>query len=161
MNFYWKDKKDQLFARRGARRDVANDPWTTFQMELREPTPIPQPFDFTRFLASSITFMRHLLDVSVFLDDKRLSRLTKSPGSPKALSLPKGLRASSPLNTMTVNGLQTTRKSSSRKHVCCAFRSFVSFSSLNQGRSHAVGVHGRVREAAAEAGAAQACLRGR
>nr|VWO98846.1 Uncharacterized protein [Ganoderma boninense] len=108
MNFYWKDKKDQLFARRGARKDVTNDPWTTFQMELREPTPIPQPFDFTRFLASSITFMRHLLDVSVFLDDKRLSRLTKSPGSPQTLTLPKGLRASSPLNTMTVNGLQAT-----------------------------------------------------
>ncbi|KAI1790758.1 hypothetical protein LXA43DRAFT_921512 [Ganoderma leucocontextum] len=108
MNFYWKDKKDQLFARRGARKDVTDDQWTTFQMELREPAPLPQPFDFTRFLASSITFMRHLLDVSVFLDDKRLSRLTKSPGSPKALNLPKSLRSSSPLNTMTVNGLQAT-----------------------------------------------------
>ena len=111
MNFYWKDKKDQLFARRGARKDAEGDPWTTFQMELREPAPIPQPFDFTRFLASSITFMRHLLDVSVFLDDKRLSRLTKAPGVPKALSLPRGLKASSPLNTMHVNGLQTTRES--------------------------------------------------
>lgn len=79
-------------------------------MELREPTPIPQPFDFTRFLASSITFMRHLLDVSVFLDDKRLSRLTKAPGFPKALSLPKGLKASSPLNTMQVVGIQATRE---------------------------------------------------
>ncbi|TBU28918.1 hypothetical protein BD311DRAFT_721461 [Dichomitus squalens] len=108
MNFYWKDKKDQLFARRGARKDATDDPWTTFQMELREPTPIPQPFDFTRFLASSITFMRHLLDVSVFLDDKRLSRLTKSPGLPKALALPKTLKPSSPLNTMTVNAIQTT-----------------------------------------------------
>ena len=110
MNFYWKDKKDQLFARRGARKDVTEDPWTTFQMELREPAPIPQPFDFTRFLASSITFMRHLLDVSVFLDDKRLSRLTKTPGSPKPLALPKSLKPSSPLNTMNVNALQTTRE---------------------------------------------------
>ncbi|RPD65851.1 hypothetical protein L226DRAFT_529987 [Lentinus tigrinus ALCF2SS1-7] len=108
MNFYWKDKKDQLFARRGARKDANDDPWTTFQMELREPTPIPQPFDFTRFLASSITFMRHLLDVSVFLDDKRLSRLTKAPGVPKALSLPRGLKASSPLSTMQVTGIQAT-----------------------------------------------------
>ncbi|RDX42682.1 hypothetical protein OH76DRAFT_1410943 [Lentinus brumalis] len=107
MNFYWKDKKDQLFARRGARNE-ADDPWTTFQMELREPTSIPPPFDFTRFLASSITFMRHLLDVSVFLDDKRLSRLTKAPGIPKALSLPRGLKAYSPLNTMQVSGIQAT-----------------------------------------------------
>ena len=110
MNFYWKDKKDQLFARRGARKDVTEDPWTTFQMELREPAPIPQPFDFTRFSASSITFMRHLLDVSVFLDDKRLSRLTKTPGSPKPLALPKSLKPSSPLKTMNVNALQTTRE---------------------------------------------------
>ncbi|KAI0747853.1 hypothetical protein C8Q80DRAFT_1168786 [Daedaleopsis nitida] len=108
MNFYWKDKKDQLFARRGARKDADNDPWTTFQMELREPTPIPQPFDFTRFLASSITFMMHLLDVSVYLDDKRLSRLTKAPGMPRALSLPRGLKTASPLQTMQVNGLQET-----------------------------------------------------
>ncbi|KAH9946348.1 uncharacterized protein BXZ73DRAFT_86493 [Epithele typhae] len=108
MNFYWKDKKDQLFARRGVRKGIENDPWTTFQMELREPTPIPQPFDFTRFLASSITFMRHLVDVSIFLDDKRLSRLTKNPGKPVSLALPKGLKPSSPLGTMTVHGIMTT-----------------------------------------------------
>ena len=78
-------------------------------MELREPTPIPQPFDFTRFLASSITFMRHLLDVSVFLDDKRLSRLTKAPGMPSATAIPRGLKPNSPQKTMTVNGLQVTR----------------------------------------------------
>ena len=84
-------------------------------MELREPTPIPQPFDFTRFLASSITFMRHLLDVSVFLDDKRLSRLTKAPGVPAVVNIPKGLKPSSPLKTMTINGLQTTRQFSIRK----------------------------------------------
>ena len=90
------------------RKGADSNSWTTFQMELREPTPIPQPFDFTRFLASSITFMRHLLDVSVFLDDKRLSRLTKAPGAPALVEVPRGLRALSPLKTMTVNGLQTT-----------------------------------------------------
>ncbi|KAI0637255.1 hypothetical protein C8Q77DRAFT_1216014 [Trametes polyzona] len=108
MGFYWKDKKDQLFARRGKLPDSAESPWTSFEMGLREPAPIPPPFDFTRFLASSITFMRHLLDVSVFLDDKRLSRLTKAPGAPKVASIPKGLKPSSPLNTMQVNGLQVT-----------------------------------------------------
>ncbi|KAH9901111.1 hypothetical protein C8Q73DRAFT_742765 [Cubamyces lactineus] len=108
MGFYWKDKKDQLFARRGKLPDSEHDAWTTFAMELREPTPIPPPFDFTRFLASSITFMRHLLDVSVFLDDKRLCRLTKTPGQPKALGIPKGLKPSSPLGTMQVSGLQST-----------------------------------------------------
>ncbi|KAI0781217.1 hypothetical protein BD413DRAFT_667167 [Trametes elegans] len=108
MGFYWKDKKDQLFARRGKLPDSDESLWTTFEMELREPAPIPPPFDFTRFLASSITFMRHLLDVSVFLDDKRLSRLTKTPGAPRVVGIPKGLKPSSPLNTMTVNSIQTT-----------------------------------------------------
>ncbi|KAI0646791.1 hypothetical protein C8Q79DRAFT_956470 [Trametes meyenii] len=108
MGFYWKDKKDQLFARRGRLPESPDNTWTTFEMGLREPAPIPPPFDFTRFLASSITFMRHLLDVSVFLNDKRLSRLTKAPGAPKALSIPKGLKPSSPLNTMQVNGIQST-----------------------------------------------------
>ncbi|KAI9067076.1 hypothetical protein FKP32DRAFT_1644765 [Trametes sanguinea] len=109
MGFYWKDKKDQLFARRGKLPDTGTrDPWTTFEMGLREPTPIPPPFDFTRFLASSITFMRHLLDVSVFLDDKRLSRLTKAPGIPKAVAIPKGLKPSSPLNMMHVAGINVT-----------------------------------------------------
>lgn len=87
-------------------------------MGLREPTPIPPPFDFTRFLASSITFMRHLLDVSVFLDDKRLSRLTKAPGAPQAVGIPKGLKPSSPLNTMQVNGIQTTRTYPQYFHRC-------------------------------------------
>ncbi|KAI0822620.1 hypothetical protein BC628DRAFT_1388241 [Trametes gibbosa] len=108
MGFYWKDKKDQLFARRGKLPDSVEDPWTSFEMSLRELAPIPPPFDFTRFLASSITFMRHLLDVSVFLDDKRLSRLTKAPGAPKMVGIPKGLKPSSPLNTMQVNTIQTT-----------------------------------------------------
>ncbi|KAI8998895.1 hypothetical protein BD414DRAFT_519966 [Trametes punicea] len=110
MGFYWKDKKDQLFARRGKLPDANEnlDSWTTFEMGLREPAPIPPPFDFTRFLASSITFMRHLLDVSVFLNDKRLSRLVKAPGTPQVVGIPKGLKPSSPSNTMQVTGVQIT-----------------------------------------------------
>jgi hypothetical protein len=66
MNFYWKDEKDQvsyvctpylnlmpttylsqLYVRRGtipASVDGVVDPWTTFQMTLREPGPIPPTF---------------------------------------------------------------------------------------------------------------------
>ena len=57
--------------------DDVVDPWTTFQMTLREPGPIPPALDLTRFLASSITFMTHLSEVSVYFDDKRLVRLSK------------------------------------------------------------------------------------
>ncbi|KAL6309180.1 hypothetical protein BKA93DRAFT_925530 [Sparassis latifolia] len=109
MAFYWKDKKDQLFARRGVLPPKEpSDPWTTFEMSLREPAPIPRAFDFTRFLASSITFMAHLLEVSVYLDDKRISRLTKEPGLSKSINIPSGLKRSSPLGIMQIKDVQTT-----------------------------------------------------
>ncbi|KAJ7594698.1 hypothetical protein C8J56DRAFT_927422 [Mycena floridula] len=110
MGFYWKDKKDQLFARRGSMPDSDQEQalWTSFEMKLREPAPIPVAFDFTRFLASSITFMAHLCKVSVFLDDKRLVVITKESGTPKELGLPKGLRSTSVSGIMSVKKIQST-----------------------------------------------------
>jgi hypothetical protein len=99
----------QLFARRGHLSNTDLTQWTSFEMVLREPAPTPVVFDFTRFLASSITFMVHLSDVSVFLDDKRLAMLTKTSGIPKAIDIPKGLKSSSLLGIMNVAGVQTTR----------------------------------------------------
>lgn len=127
MGFYWKDKKDQvsyshnlismstkrplqLFARRGNLPDGSpSDPWTSFSMNLREPAPIPGAFDFTRFVASSITFMSHLSEVSIYFDDKRLAKLTKSPGIPRALTIPAGLKKSSGQGIMHVSGIKSTR----------------------------------------------------
>ncbi|KAG7090828.1 hypothetical protein E1B28_009910 [Marasmius oreades] len=113
MWFYW--NKDQLIARRGRAREndspnSINDSkkWTSFEMPLREEGPIPVAFDFTRFLASSITFMTHLSQVSVFFDDKCLTKLSKRVGSPKQLVLPSYLQARSRLNTMNITNLQTT-----------------------------------------------------
>ncbi|TFK45667.1 hypothetical protein OE88DRAFT_1668942 [Heliocybe sulcata] len=105
MGFYWKG--DQLLARRG-NTSKEPDPWTSFLMVLREPSPLPPAFDFTRFLASSITFMAHLREVSLFLDDKRLARLVKTPGHPKALGIPRGLKSTSPGGGMVVKGIQAT-----------------------------------------------------
>ena len=128
MGFHWKDKKDQvrvasrlcpsmtrltsreLFARRGNLPNQTNDPWTTFELDLREPTPIPAAFDFTRFLVSSITFMAHLREVSVYFDDKRLVHLTKDAGAPRGLAVPRGLRAASTMGFMSIKGLKSTRE---------------------------------------------------
>jgi hypothetical protein len=102
----------QLFARRGSlptAEGAAPDSWTTFQMTLREPGPIPAAFDFTRFLVSSITFMAHLSEVSVYFDDKRLVRVTKDSGIPKEIPMIKGLKPTSPRGIMTVKSIQTTR----------------------------------------------------
>jgi hypothetical protein len=78
-------------------------------MTLREPTPIPVAFDFTRFLASSITFMTHLSEVVVYFDNKRLVRLTKSSGISKEIGVPAGLQSSSPLGIMSVKDIKSTR----------------------------------------------------
>ncbi|KAH9485292.1 hypothetical protein JR316_0002200 [Psilocybe cubensis] len=112
MGFYWKDKKDQLFARRGELPESELDPaareWTSFTMTLREATPMPIAFDFTRFLASSLTFMGHLREVCVYYDDKRLVKLNKASGLPHSLGIPKGLKSQSPSGIMTVDDIQST-----------------------------------------------------
>jgi hypothetical protein len=136
MNFYWKDKKDQvsyvfipnlnlmptklsqLYVRRGtvpASVDDVVDPWTTFQMTLREPGPIPAALDFARFLASSITFMTHLSEVSVYFDDQRLVRLSKNRGMSKEMPMPNGLKGTSPEGMMNVKAIETMRE------FCCNF----------------------------------------
>lgn len=100
----------QLLARRGKRSSTAAvDEWTTFEMALREAAPMPNAFDLTRFLASSITFMTHLSEVSVFLDDHRLARLTKYAGPPRELDVPLGLRRTSDLGLMHVQGIKAKR----------------------------------------------------
>ena len=108
MGFYWKDKKDQLFARRGQLPETSS--WTTFQMDLREPAPMPVAFDFIRFLSSSITFMVHLREVSVFLDEHKLAVLSKDPGNPLKITIPRGLKTTSPSRTMIISSITSTRK---------------------------------------------------
>ncbi|KAF8497439.1 hypothetical protein F5888DRAFT_1634399 [Russula emetica] len=110
MNFYWKDKKNQLYARRGtipASVDDVLDPWSTFQMTLREPGPIPAALDFASFLASSITFMTHLSEVSVYFDDKRLVKLSKDCGMSKEVAMLNGLKGTSPDGMMNVKSIET------------------------------------------------------
>ena len=137
MNFYWKDKKNQvsyvcsprldlvptilpqLYARRGTiptSVDNMVDPWTAFQMTLREPCPIPPILDLTRFLVSSITFMTHLSEVSIYFDDKRLVRLSKDCGASTQVPMLNGLTGPSPEGMMNVKSIETTRE------LCCSFR---------------------------------------
>ena len=100
----------EVLARRGDLPNETDDTWTTFQMDLREPGPIPPAFNFTRFLASSITFMAHLREVSVYFDDKRLALLTKDAGIPTQVTMPQGLRPTSTTGYMDIKGLKSTRR---------------------------------------------------
>ena len=102
----------------------AVEEWTSFEMELREAAPIPGAFDFTRFVASSITFMTHLSEVSIYFDDKRLAKLTKAPGVPRALEIPKGLKRSSGMNIMNATGIKSTRTPFEPHSECLVLISF-------------------------------------
>ncbi|KAF8513724.1 hypothetical protein BU17DRAFT_95084 [Hysterangium stoloniferum] len=111
MGFYWKDKKDQLFARRGDLPDDIEDTyrqWTTFEMELREAVPMPTAFDFVRFLTSSITFMAHIENVTVWFDGHRLANVTKDKGVSKQMPVPSSLRSKSDAGMMTMKTVKTT-----------------------------------------------------
>jgi len=78
-------------------------------MPLRDPSPIPSAFDLARFLASSITFMTHLCEVNVYFDEKRLVKLNKVSGVPRAISIPKGYSSRSPERMMNVVGIESRR----------------------------------------------------
>lgn len=137
---------NQLFARRGSLPESDKNIWTTFEMALREPTQIPAAFDFTRFLVSSITFMAHLSEVSVYFDDKRLVRLTKDIGIPKQMSLPQGLKTLSTQGYMKVKEIKTTRAYYiilDASELC----PYVLFSAIHQGRSYELGLYCGHREA--------------
>jgi hypothetical protein len=167
MNFYWKDEKDQvsyvctphlnlmpttlsqLYVRHGsipASVDGVVDPWTIFRMTLREPGPIPATLELTRFLASSITFMTHLSEVSVYFDNKQLVRLSKNRGVSKKVPMLRGLKGTSLKGMMNVKSIETTRKL-----VCCSFRKNSPIplldSSSYQGGSGSTGIHRWHREA--------------
>lgn len=102
----------QLLARRGETESTGEEAekWTSFEMPLREAGPIPVAFDFTRFLASSITFMTTLAEISVFLDGKRLVRLTKGNSVPKPLTFPRYMTTRGPAKIMSAKQLRSTCK---------------------------------------------------
>lgn len=87
-------------------------------MDLREPTSIPVAFDFTRFLVSSITFMAHLREVTVYFDDKRLVHLTKDAGTPTQLIIPRSLRPTSTMGFMNIKGMKSARTQLIHHQVC-------------------------------------------
>ena len=79
-------------------------------MTLREPGTIPPALDFARFLVSSIAFMTHLSEVSVYFDDIRLVRLFKHRGVSKKVPMLKEFKGTSPEGMMNVKSIKATRE---------------------------------------------------
>ena len=85
-------------------------------MTLRQPGHIPPILDLARFLVASITFMTHLSEVSVYIDDKRLVRLSKDCNASKEVPVLNGLKGTSPQGMMNVKSIKSMCES------CYSFR---------------------------------------
>ncbi|KAF8119380.1 hypothetical protein EV363DRAFT_1511706 [Boletus edulis] len=81
--------------------------WTTFKMPLRKAAPMPQRFsELMQFLASSIVFMVHLKEVTVFFDHHCVGQVKKSLGQSQAVPIPAELGRWSPKKNMFVESVQ-------------------------------------------------------
>ncbi|KAF8432206.1 hypothetical protein L210DRAFT_3763951 [Boletus edulis BED1] len=105
MQFCFKDGQNQLCVRHWCipQGDTLN-PWTTFEMPLREASRMPPALKFMQFLASSITFMINLREVRVFFDEHCIGCIKKLPGNIRPVAVPRELKCSS--NIMNVEEFQ-------------------------------------------------------
>ncbi|TKY86381.1 hypothetical protein EX895_004530 [Sporisorium graminicola] len=111
MGFFWKG--DALFTKRATNQDRQNspsgNPWTTFFMALREPSPFPDsPMALAKFLATSLTFTTKIRSIGLYWDDHLLCKLDKKLALPKSMPMPGHLNANSPGRIMRVRDLEST-----------------------------------------------------
>ncbi|KAK4046064.1 hypothetical protein OIV83_006387 [Microbotryomycetes sp. JL201] len=114
MGFYWKDGGDQLFVKTATKPSGSTHtspegkPWTTFTMELREPAPMPEPFEFARFLSTCLGFTANLHSLSMHVDSHTLFRVTRTPGPQRILPLRPELAKASPLGILRLTTVAET-----------------------------------------------------
>ncbi|KAI6137803.1 hypothetical protein EDD17DRAFT_1421003, partial [Pisolithus thermaeus] len=89
MKFSWKDENQLCYRTCDLPR---TDLWTMFKMPLREAAPMPPISQFMQFLSSSITFMIHLKNVTVFSDHHRVGQIHKSLGQSQVIPIPTELK---------------------------------------------------------------------
>ena len=111
MGFFWKG--DALYTKRANNHDRQNspsgNPWTTFFMALREPSPFPDsPMALAKFLATSLTFTTKIRSIGLYWDDHLLCKLDKKLALPKSMLMPAHLNANSPGRIMRVRDLEST-----------------------------------------------------
>ncbi|KAI6008466.1 hypothetical protein EDC04DRAFT_3146424 [Pisolithus marmoratus] len=106
MEFLWNDENQLYYRFSGLPQTTTKDLWTTFKMPLREDAPMPPVSEFMQFLSSSITFMVHLKDVTVFFDNHPVGQINKSVGQTKAIRIPTELERSSSQKIMFVESVQ-------------------------------------------------------
>ncbi|KAI6152579.1 hypothetical protein BKA82DRAFT_4013016 [Pisolithus tinctorius] len=110
MEFSW-NEENQLHYRFGdVPQTATRNLWTTFKMPLREAAPMPPVSELMQFLASSITFMVDLKDVTVFFDDYLVGQINKSLGQSQAIPIPAELVRWTPEKNLIVKSVERHRK---------------------------------------------------
>ncbi|KAG8216244.1 hypothetical protein J3R82DRAFT_8285 [Butyriboletus roseoflavus] len=88
--------------------DCPMDSWTSIELELRKPEPLPMLTDLTRFLVSSVAFLTHIDTFVVHLDSERVLHVEKQAESPVGIPIPEHLKPTTPQEALTVESIQRT-----------------------------------------------------
>ncbi|KNE70311.1 peptidyl-prolyl cis-trans isomerase A1 [Allomyces macrogynus ATCC 38327] len=116
LGFFWKG--DQLFAKKATLpepADAEDRKWTRFIMKLREPMELPRLNDFSRFLATSLSFTDHLLTIDAVFAGQRVISITKTSTPDLPLDIPVSIQPASPkglfeMTSVDMRNVQMTAK---------------------------------------------------
>ncbi|CAG8704043.1 22552_t:CDS:2, partial [Rhizophagus irregularis] len=85
MAFYWRGK--QIFTKQGPIDDGDDKGWTTFLMDTREPLVIPNIEELSKFLVNSLGFTDNLKEISMYIDNKLVIKLSKKMQDPESIDI--------------------------------------------------------------------------
>ncbi|KIK80619.1 hypothetical protein PAXRUDRAFT_15687 [Paxillus rubicundulus Ve08.2h10] len=102
MRMYY--NKDQLMVQHGKCRATK---WTMIEMEVNAgQLPMPKPFDLSRFLCTSVTFLANVEKATILFNGRCLSEIIKSRCEAKIINLPKDLKAKRDVGFLHVESVQ-------------------------------------------------------
>lgn len=74
-----------LFTKRGTLPNESVSEWTTFYLQTREAMPLPDKYEFGKFIATSMAFASKIKQVEVFVDQERILHFNRRGGDPKPI----------------------------------------------------------------------------
>ncbi|KAF0332856.1 ubiquitin system component cue, partial [Gigaspora margarita] len=94
MAFYWQG--DQLYVRHGPIKN-SDSTWTTFLMDMRNPSKLPNLDEFCRFLKTSLGFTTNLRQILVYFNENELLNISKEIiGHPRSIKINSNINRESP-----------------------------------------------------------------
>ncbi|RGB27756.1 hypothetical protein C1646_630205, partial [Rhizophagus diaphanus] len=103
MAFYWRGK--QIFTKQGPIDDDDDKGWTTFLMDTREPLMIPNIDELSKFLVNSLGFTDNLKEISMYIDDKLVTKVSKKMQDPESIDITSRLNTFSSKNMFNLTSV--------------------------------------------------------